>query len=112
MSRDVDLVELAESLRERGMSLAADAQDRVAPAWADEAFNAIVKVARCQSTVFVDDVWPKVAPPSHPNAFGAVWMRAIRQKVIEPTGERRRSIAPRKHAHSYPVYRSLIVGNS
>jgi hypothetical protein len=108
----VDLVELAESLRERGMSLAADAQDRAAPAWADEAFNAIVKVARCQSTVFVDDVWPKVAPPAHHNAWGAVWMRAIKGRIIEKTEKRKHSIAPRKHKHEYPVYRSLIVGNS
>lgn len=112
MSRVVDLVELAEELRNRGMTLAANAQDQKEPEWADEAFKAIVTAARCNSKVHVDDVWPKVAPPHHHNAWGAVWMRAIKARVIEKTSERRHSIAPRKHKHEYPVYRSLIVGNS
>jgi hypothetical protein len=112
MSRIVDLVELAEDLRNRGMTLASRAQDHVELAWSEQAFQAIVKVARCQSTVHVDDIWPKVAPPHHHNAWGAVWMRAIKGRIIEKTDGRRHSIAPRKHKHEYPVYRSLIVGNS
>ena len=112
MSSDVDLVEMAEDLRNRGMTLAAKAQDHVEPEWAELAFQAIVTAARRQSTVHVDDVWPKVAPPHHHNAWGSVWMRAIKGKIIEKTTARRHSIAPRKHKHEYPVYRSLIVGNS
>lgn len=94
------------------MSLAASAQDRVAPDWSEQAFQAIVTVARRQSMVHVDDVWTKVPPPHHHNAWGSVWMRAIKRGVIQKTDGRRHSIAPRKHKHEYPVYRSLIVGNS
>jgi hypothetical protein len=113
MSRDVgDLVELAEELRERGMSLASAAQDRVEPEWSEQAFQAIVTAARRQSTVHVDDIWPKVAPPHHYNAWGSVWMRAIKRGIIAKTDGRRHSIAPRKHKHEYPIYRSLIVGNA
>lgn len=112
MSSDVDLVELAEELRNRGMSLASGAQAHAEPEWAEVAFQVIVKVARQKSTVHVDDVWPIAPNPKHPNAWGAVWMRAIKGRIIEKTEKRKHSIAPRKHKHEYPVYRSLIVVNS
>jgi hypothetical protein len=97
------------ALRDAGMAIASAAQERAAPGWADRAYAAIVAVALAQDTVHVDDVRLifKEAP-SHPNAWGAVWTRAIKDGVIAATGTIRRTTDPRKHRHSYPIYRSLI----
>jgi hypothetical protein len=46
--------------------------------------------------------------PRHPNAWGAVWHRAIRDGVIRRSGEFRESRDPRKHRHCYPVYVSQL----
>lgn len=68
---------------------------------------AIRHVALRQCTVFIDDVLPLIkVRPSHPNAAGAVWTRAIRDGVIVETGESRRSNDPVKHRHKYTVYES------
>jgi hypothetical protein len=106
----MDLVELAEHLRDRGMTLASNAEAFHRPEFAEVAYGAICAVARRQPTVHVDDVLRQcLIEPDHPNAFGAVWMRAIRDGVIERTGQYRKSTDPKKHAHVYPVYRSLIL---
>ena len=101
-------VSTAERLRDRGMARAADAQDRAVIGWSELAYLAILNVARMQETVHTDDV-RAIFPhePDHPNAFGAVWLRAIRDGVIERTGTVRASTDPRKHSHQYPIYRSL-----
>lgn len=106
----VDMVaqlEEADRQRDRGMALAAHAEG---PDFATAAYMAIRAVALRQITVHVDDVRRQcLLQPAHPNAFGAVWMRAIREGLIAPTGQRRKSTDPKKHAHQYPVYASLIV---
>jgi hypothetical protein len=79
------------------------------PRFADEALEAIKRVARRQIHVLVDDVLAECkARPNHPNAFGAVWMRAIREGIIQRTNQVRPSKDPAKHAHNYPIYFSLI----
>jgi hypothetical protein len=105
----MDLIELAEVLRDRGMSLATEAQDRKVPAWSQVAYEAIVRIAERQETVHVDNVIEAGVPaPAHPNAWGSVWMKAIKNGVIERTGTVRPSADPAKHKHNYPVYRSNI----
>jgi hypothetical protein len=100
----MDLVELASHLRDRGMSLAAEAQGME---WSDLAYDTILRIAASQPTVHVDDVLAQFSvTPDHPNAWGAVWMRAIRAGVIEHSGTVRPSSDPKKHRHQYPVYRS------
>jgi len=37
-----------------------------------------------------------------------VWMRVIRNGVLEKTGCMRQTTDRKKHAHEYPIYRSLI----
>jgi hypothetical protein len=55
--------------------------------------------------VHVDDVLAIFGEaPAHPNAWGAVWARAIRDGVIRRGSLVRESRAPRKHRHCYPVY--------
>jgi hypothetical protein len=94
--------------RDRGMALAAKAEDQHQPDWNDQALALICELAHRQQLIHVDDVRPRIAPPAHSNSWGSVWMRAIRAQVIEKSGERRRSSDPKLHAHDYPVYRSLI----
>lgn len=108
--RQPDLFEIAQCRRERGMGLAADAEDREQPEFAEIAYSAIRTIAEQQDTVHVDDVLPLcTVKPNHPNAFGAVWMRAIRERIIAHSGTVRpcRTDA-KKNAHRYPVYRSLV----
>jgi hypothetical protein len=110
MSAQLDMFDRASSLRDAGMDLARFAQDDKSPGWSDEAYAAIVSIARRQPTVHVDDVLRAFsARPVHPNAWGAVWMRAIRDRVIERTGTVRPSSDVGKHKHQYPVYRSLVA---
>jgi len=105
----MDLVELADHLRDKGMSLAATAEAFVQPDFSTAAYRMICALAQSQETLFVDDLLDALdIEPSHPNAFGSVWMRAIRNHIIAPTGERRKSKDPKKHAHQYVVYKSLI----
>lgn len=104
-----DLVEMAEELRERGMSLAANAQDLISPLWSDRCYAALLKLARTHSTIHVDQLLAAFPEkPSHPNAFGAIWMRAIREHNIIHSGRVKPSADPTKHRHQYPVYLSLI----
>jgi len=99
----------AKVRRDRGAARAAEAQDNAVPGWGDHAYDAIVLVAKRQTTVFVDDVLKIFAvKPSHPNAWGAVWLRAIKANVIEHSGTVRPTTDARKNAHQYPVYRSLL----
>lgn len=98
----------AERLRDRGMAIASDAQDGTVPNWSALAYMAILNVSRLQETVHVDDVRAIFGhEPAHHNAWGAVWMRAIRDGVLDRTGTVRPSTDPKKHAHNYPIYRSL-----
>jgi hypothetical protein len=108
------LLKLRRLLRDRGISLADGAQARIAPHWRELAYEAIVEVARQQDTVHVDDVLRSFPfRPEHHNAWGAVWMRAIRNRVIASTGTIRPcTIDPGKHRHNSPVYRSLIYGRA
>ena len=106
----LDLLDYAKRQRDAGMSLATAAQDSIDPEWSDLAYAAIVNVARCQSEVHVDDVLRTFnRKPDHPNSWGAVWMKAIRNRIIKHSGSVRPcTVDPAKHAHQYPLYRSLI----
>jgi hypothetical protein len=99
--------------RDAGMAAAAAAQERDGAGWAERAYRAIVIVALFKPEVHVDDVLAIFdEAPAHPNAWGAVWARAIRDGVIRRGTAVRESRAPRKHRHCYPVYVSLIWGGA
>lgn len=94
--------------RDIGMIEAEFAETLVNPDFAEVAYAAICHVARRQCELHVDDIlrFCKVKP-SHPNAWGAVWMRAIKDGTISRTGTVRPCMSdPLKHKHNYPVYRS------
>ena len=96
--------------RDRGMARAEGTQAAADPTWALRAYEAIVSIAKRKSSVHVDDVLETFqVAPKRPNAWGAVWMRAIRNRIIERTGlSGPCKTDPKKHAHQYPIYRSLI----
>ena len=84
-----DLFAYAEAKRRRdeGMALAADAQGQ---RWSDLAYAAIEAIARRQFYVHIDDVLRANVPqPERPNAWGSVWMRAIRNGIIQRSVETR-----------------------
>jgi hypothetical protein len=89
------------------MDLAADAEG---PVFAAAAYMAIKQVAMRKPEVHVDDVLTCCTiRPHHFNAWGQVWMRAIRDGLIVHSGRVRQCVSdPAKHAHQYPIYRSLI----
>jgi hypothetical protein len=100
------------TLRDTGMAVASEAQEREAPGWTDRAYAALYSVARQRPEVFVDDVLAIFREqPQHPNAWGGVWRRAIADGVISRTGRVRETQDRRKHRHQYPVYRSEIFGD-
>jgi hypothetical protein len=97
--------------RDAGMATAAAAEGAE---FAIEAYATLLKIARRQPTVHVDDVLAAMRiRPQHPNSWGRVWVEALRNKVIEPSGATKLcQFDARKNAHRYPVYRSLIYGKS
>ena len=105
-----DLVDMAEEYKQRGMTLASVAQDLIAPLWSERAYAALAALARRKNTIHVDDfLLVFTEKPSHPNAFGAVWQRCIRERLIIHSGRVRPcTVDPTKHKHQSPVYLSLI----
>ncbi|MPZ57581.1 MAG: hypothetical protein GEU91_13995 [Rhizobiales bacterium] len=105
-----DLFAFADAKSRRDAGMAQAEQHGSSFAW--RAYHAIEALAFNQPTVHVDDVLRQgVREPHHSNAWGAVWMRAIRSGLIERTSETRPCTRdPKKHAHRYPVYRSLVFG--
>lgn len=105
------LLDLMEGQRraDRGMALAGSGNDDAREKFRAEASAAIVTLARTQEFVFVDDLvgMLSVNPPD-PNCWGGVWLRAIKDRLIEKTEKRRRTAQPGKHAHEYPIYRSRL----
>lgn len=114
MTESTTLFDWAKHRRDAGMTEAAFAEVFTNPDFGEAAYAAICHVARRQCEVHVDDVlrYLKVRP-SHPNAFGAVWLRAIRDGVIIRTGTVRPCLSdPIKNKHQYPVYRSGLFYGS
>lgn len=96
--------------RDAGMASAARHAESDPAVWsAEAAYRALVELARTQPYVHTDDLakaYPATCP--RPNAWGQVWLRALRERVIERTGGSLPSKQPGKHAHSYPRYESRL----
>lgn len=111
----LSLFDWAAHRRDAGMIEAEFAETLVNPDFAETAYAAICHVARRQCELHVDDILRScTVRPSHYNAWGAVWMRAIKDGVIIKTGMVRPCVSdPGKHKHSSPVYRSgLFFGRN
>lgn len=96
--------------RDAGMIEAEFAEILSGSEYTDALYTAICQVARRQPEVHIDHVLPLVkVKPAHPNAAGFVWVRAIKDGIIERTGYVRQCRADAgKRAHCYPTYRSLV----
>lgn len=118
LSAHPDLFEHASAqaarLRDSGMALASAAQERDEPGWGELAYAAIVSIAQRQETVHVDDLLREFRrAPGHANSWGGVWRRAIKNGVIEHSGQVRACMTDAtKRKHLCPVYDSLIVGRA
>jgi len=96
-----------KELRDEGMVLASEAEERDNIGWSNRAFAAIVALARVKDEIHANDL-NGFERPKHHNAWGSVWTRAINDGIIEWNGALRKASAPQKHARLYRVYRSLI----
>ena len=95
--------------RDAGMQRAAENAEGAEPGWADYALGLLRSLCERQPTVHVDDLSAICErQPASPNAWGAVWQRARRRGLIAKTGHERPTRLPGKHAHSMPIYRSLV----
>jgi hypothetical protein len=97
----------ARQLRDIGMVEAEFAEALISD-FTELAYAAICHIARRQSEIHVDDVLRHVkGRPSHPNCWGQIWRRAIKEGVLLKTGTVRPCLSdPGKHMHESPVYRS------
>ena len=101
-------LEKERQLKLAGMDRASQGSD---PVWREYAYVTLLEVAAQQKTVHVDDLHAVIEwHPANPNAWGAVWQKAIRRGVLAKTGLYRPTRLPGKHAHEYPCYTSLIYG--
>lgn len=96
--------------RDRGMALAADAQEQATPGFSELAYRHICNLAADHAEVHIDLFLSTFKiKPEHPNAFGSPWQRAKRDGIIKHSGRVRPcTVDPAKNAHLYPVYSSLI----
>lgn len=93
-----------------GMARALDTAERDNPDFGDHALEILTRLAATQQTVHIDDFLTATSlRPSSPNAMGAIWQRAAKRRIIERTGFTKPCETDvKKHAHQYPVYKSLI----
>jgi len=94
-------------LRDAGVAAAQRAQDKADPVWKELAYAALLRVAERQAWVHRDDVAAECGlSPHHANAWGAVWLKAVKQGVLVDKGRSRRTTDPGKHAHKYTLWYS------
>lgn len=102
-----DAARLSETARrDAGIAQAEGANPAL---WRAYAYAKLRALAEQRATVHVDDLYAVLEwHPTSPNAMGGLWLQAIREGLIERTGEYRATRLPGKHSHVYPVYRSLV----
>ncbi|MFZ6813560.1 hypothetical protein ACO0K3_03765 [Undibacterium sp. Rencai35W] len=87
-----------------GAQLAFDHAERVTPGWGVRAYDALVDVVKQKTEPFtIEQIREAIAksgvePPPDQRAYGAIVMRAKREKVIAKTGD----FAPARSSHGSP----------
>jgi hypothetical protein len=96
--------------RDIGIVEAEFAETLTGSSYCDAVYAAICHVARRQCEVHIDHVLRIVkVRPTHPNANGAPWLRAIKDgTILKSDSDRFRPCESDtgKHRHQYRVYRS------
>lgn len=102
------LFDWAAHNRDVGMIEAEFAETLTGSDYPEALYAAICHVARRQIEVHADDVLRHLKiRPSHPNAAGIVWRRAIKDGVIAHSGRVRPCVSDaQKRLHQYPIYTS------
>lgn len=80
------------------------------PGFSEQAYAALVRVAKRQLVLFADDLIAELngLKPPHPNAIGPCWQRAVHEGIIQRTNQVRNSHDPAKRARACPIYFSQI----
>jgi hypothetical protein len=96
----------------QGMTRAAEHADRIEPGWSDRAYDMLEGYALCHFEFMTEDVrvWATeegLPPPPDGRAWGAVTLRAVRNKVIVCDRYRPTRIPP-AHSTPRPVWRSQL----
>lgn len=100
-----------DRLRDTGMRRVEAAESERSPGWNEMALEEIHWWAIRQEYFTPDDVRIFIkAEPVKPQAWGAVWKKALSLKWIEPAPEKGRpkSFFPSQHSHRVDYYHSLI----
>lgn len=104
-------IDIGDALKDHGMLLASEAEDRERAWWRHHALERLRDLAELSEFLDSDDLrdWG-VEEPKHPNAWGSVWQKAVKEGWIEEAvgQQRRKSQRPTAHASKMTVYRSLI----
>jgi hypothetical protein len=79
--------------------------------WKAEAFSALRAYLATHETFFCDDLWTTgLSRPAESRALGPVIARAARERLMERTGEFRKSVA--SHLSEKPLWRSLVYAGA
>jgi len=97
-----DQLQFGIALRDEGIHLISGNSK----SWQERALDVVRSMP--DGEMMGEDIHKKVevaiGDPHHPNAYGALIMKAIRAGVIVRTGEYRKSSRPSAHARANPVY--------
>jgi hypothetical protein len=102
---DYDLFS-GEALKQAGIDLVTDNNI----AWMTKAIDA-ARAHLPDGLLMAEDfrriLLPHVGAPENPNAWGALVRHCRRMKIVEPTGEYRKSSSVMNHGHHYMTYRKV-----
>lgn len=101
-------------LAEQGMATATEHADTVAPGWSERAFDLVCQFACIRHEFLGEDVrrWAHETQdldlPPKACAWGAVMVRAARERIIVKAGYRMTRIPP-QHAKPAVLWSSLVI---
>lgn len=104
-------LEAGEHRRDQGMARVKSAEAQRNPGWSRRALRAIENLAFDIEYFTTDDLKLRFAErPKSPKAWGPVWGKAKRLKLVELAinREKPKSAIPSQNAHRLDVYHSLI----
>jgi hypothetical protein len=97
-----------EQLRDQGAAVV-EAFEKAHTDWVQRANEALLFLARSGRDFNADDVRDIAGSPLRPNAMGALFLRAVRDKTVVQVGERK-MVRPIGHARRTATYRGAAVG--
>jgi hypothetical protein len=104
-----DTPDLFDALADRDEALKKVAEPEEESGWMERALSLLPEVfhggyGELIAEDIKDRLVPLIGPPHHGNVWGAFTNRAIRARIIQPTGKHRHMHGPKSHARQSPVY--------